>query len=76
MRRTIGITSAALRPSFSNSDSVYVVFSQGTDLRVYPAAGLLGGGGAAGMEYSNHVAGWQYYRTPESMSLTETHLLA
>src|SRR5437016_5435770 len=45
---------------FSNTDSIYVVFSQGTDLRVYPAAGLLGGGGAAGMEYPNHVAGWQY----------------
>jgi len=59
---------------FSNKDSIYGVMNLGVDDRVYPAAGLLGGGGASGMEYDNHVAGWQYYRQPQkSISLTETH---
>ncbi len=46
---------------FSNKDSIYSVINAGRDLRVYPVAGLLGGGGAQGMEYNNHTAGWQYY---------------
>ena len=60
----------------SNKDALNVVFGQGCDNRVSPAGNSFGGGGGAvgGMEYNTgvgaHIAGWQYYRTPQkNMSL-------
>ena len=67
---------ARLDHRFSNSDSVYAVINAGEDTRVYDVAGVFGGG-AQGMEYSNHVAGWQYYGTPQkSMSVTWTRVFS